>query len=805
MENKKNKARGRGLFISALVLLEIVQIVLTVSVFFIPLSTERAISYTCKKLFVDLDNIDVMTSLFKEENYRLEMSSALDDEGKIKEAKGFAVSDDGNMKTLKTIFNGNTGAVLTIKYDDINVYFGGFSEASSEYIGVPRDNIKEVMEKSIFHPQSGSFYALDSEEYDNFLSEVEKSVKEDESVDFNFNKIINEFSYKLKKKLDVKTTFGFSKNAIGICKKLECVLTEEKVDDIMEVFEQTYEKYDELSMFIDEEDLENFVNRYRRTSEDKTVTVAFYINNGRIVEITVKSIDSEDVETNTTVVFDYGNKSSGYTLKSKNERELVSKLQVREYVETYTKKEENGVITIYVDENTTINGYNNGNKISSNETNTYQKLVWNLSSNKYVYTVGLKDSDQKNTVKGDLCIDINNKNYVFTINEITTGEEVKTGDIITLKISKCLDNSTNKYYQLFEMTEDEFTKFYRTSKLYYLEEYYDYDCTKDDDSMYTLDKKPIFNDSKLRKKKREYSNIFNRSMNEFYSVYADRDTSLNYGYIHDEETKLYFLMSYTKRGVDIKYSYSLTPELESTYHATSWSEDGESIKLHDLVQLETVEPTCDSEGKTVFQCKICNDKVAIYVDKLKHKKVTVEKTVLCADNTERKASIEKCERCGLLYGVNIENYCGVTLTKLSTGGYKCSSANYTLINGSFIFDIPESLAKELNIVEVDCSMRYGVTLCQLPYGITTFKADMFNPSFDSLNMLIIPSTVKNVTKVGYLATIGLKRLEYIYYCGSEEDCNNMTGFADFLKKCPNAKVVYCPKGFSPEMIENNSK
>lgn len=798
LENKNKQTRKKLFWIIMFVLIGILQIVLLVSAIVLPLSTDRAVSYTCKKVFFDLENIDVILSMFKEGNFRAEMSSSLNEEGKIKEGKGFVLSTDGKMTTLKTVFNSATGAILTIKYDDKNLYFGGFGADPNEFIAVPRENVKEAMEKSIFHPKSGSFYALGEAEYNNFISAVEEGVKEEDVGDFNFNKMKNEFVYKTQKVLDCKTTIGFSKNAVGICKKIECTLNEKKVDKLMDVFEDIYEKYDEMSMLIDEESFEESLKQYRNQSKDVESTVELYICYGRIVEINIETLNDDKLET-TTVVFDYGINSCGYTLESKTEQEVGSRLLVKEHIVTYTKNEENGVMTIDIDEDTVSKVYKNDKEIDSNEKNSYQKFVWDISKGKYVYTVGMEGVKQQNITKGDLCLDKNGKRYAFTINEILSNGNQQTGDIITLRLSKCGDDSGSKNHMLFEMTEDEFSRFYRTSNLYHLEEYYDYDCTKYGESMYTIDQKPIYNEGKVRKNEKDYTRIFNSSMNNFYSVYTDRDLSTNYGYIYDEETELYFLMSYSKYGVDIKYSYSLTPELEEKYHVTTWSEDGGSINFHDLIQLETVEPDCYNEGKTVYQCKICNDKVAIYIDKLKHTKTSVEKMVLCADNIERKAIIEKCEICDLLYSVQIEEYCGVTLTKLSTGGYKCSLATYTSINNEYYFDIPESLAKELNIVEFDCSIRHGVVLCQLPYGINAFKADMLPTS---LKTLIIPSTVKNVTKVSYMSIGGLKGLKYIYYCGSEEDWNNGTGFADFLKKCPNAKLVYCPEGFSPEMISD---
>ena len=178
-------------------------------------------------------------------------------------------------------------------------------------------------------------------------------------------------------------------------------------------------------------------------------------------------------------------------------------------------------------------------------------------------------------------------------------------------------------------------------------------------------------------------------------------------------------------------------------------------------------------------------------------------SVVTDENINLVAECESCSRCNLKFNASIREtaspysnlYCSIWVEPTGNGGYTVT--DYYWISGYCeIFSVPDNLSEYLSINSLRLSGR-GYDLIRIPSGVQRLTA---NTNFTiGPKVLILPSSLTEIANGVFL---DFSRLETIYYCGTEEQWNEvkLNGYRNAWK---DVNVIFCPEGVSPEVAANS--
>jgi len=166
--NKKRTKTGIILTICGICLIS----ALLVS-FFISTSSASAISNTLDCFAPDHTDAFALFDYYSENGFSGSYYSYLPRPYNLSLNGRFNFSSDYTYADLTSTIR--TGKKYTMKVYCTEELIGisGLDETSEDYVYIPLESFKEKLDRSIFHPDSGSRYALSQEEYDLLLSYID--------------------------------------------------------------------------------------------------------------------------------------------------------------------------------------------------------------------------------------------------------------------------------------------------------------------------------------------------------------------------------------------------------------------------------------------------------------------------------------------------------------------------------------------------------------------------------------------------------------------------------------------------------
>ncbi|MEE1357545.1 MAG: hypothetical protein UHG68_08295 [Clostridia bacterium] len=576
--SKKKRGYLRiALIAAALVLLAGI---ISAAVLIVPImGSASAIKKTFSAVFFDLDVADAIGNAAQKSGAEVKYEINLPSEACIGDSSFYI-----GFESCTAPKDGAGSANLTLEYEpdsfELDFYYdedifavGGLYEDSDKYISIPRKDAVSALENSVFHPDSGSAYALDTESYEQlvnalkmYASEHDKETKKElKEINDAFGDILKEWS----KQLRPKTSIYFSEDAFCLCKKVSYKLTEDNIGDMIDaVLTQTeesevFEQYLNYIYILGEEETKKTVTELLEELEDSLdnceLELSYVISKGKVCELDCV-IDTNGDTIEVEIDFFYSNNGQcsfdAYILNdpasgSETETELE-----------YRKKTYASSTDIEIDiEQISYSGKSSTTKKFDVE------IKYDRDKNTYEIDLGsidicgdfvLNEKDRKFRLSVDV-IEIYGSNLLDSLNGKT---------FVDISVEGCKDTpklSVPENVDLFSMAEEDVRSFVRQIPIQEL------DCVmkglSEQGLMIELTRDgQIFDETeKHLAKKYQYIAHYERYIIQKQSMGRDYSKKV---YIYNDEFDVYYLLAYSSKTgeISVEYAYELTSKIKAAYN-----------------------------------------------------------------------------------------------------------------------------------------------------------------------------------------------------------------------------------------------
>ena len=187
----------------------------------------------------------------------------------------YADENQGSMSQSYTVANNGQSAQIYVYGDKDVMKFGTIGQSGSHIYDIKFSDIADKLGASIFNPDSGSFYAMDSETYGQFMKYAEEiaaaigqEAKDSDKYENTVENYFKDHGRTIAEKVD--TDIGGERVNANI---ITYILTK---DELKELTEQLMENYDGTD--IDKEDAMNDIMEAFDRLDDCYMNITFYVN-----------------------------------------------------------------------------------------------------------------------------------------------------------------------------------------------------------------------------------------------------------------------------------------------------------------------------------------------------------------------------------------------------------------------------------------------------------------------------------------------------------------------------------------------
>ena len=751
--------------------------------------------------------------------------------------------------TLKLTF-GKHEVSLGVYYSPEMLAIQGLYEDPQQFLSVPRKNLRGAMEASVFHPESGSDYALDAETYEELatsLEELEELQSMQDTQTEEFRKLMESLTPVIEGWSEILTPesrIAFAKGAFALERRVEYRVDANDLNEMINLLLSTAQNDPTLNEYFfyesDGESSETLAQMLVKLKEaippTYEITFSYTVRGGYIdrasLSILAQETEAKQPETYVAdLVFTYGEGVNGFTLTSGEKKTPDGALEDT-MVLTYEKTEEEGATLVTL-------------KITEGEETSEGSLRLDHTSHTYTLTLKEVAPETDAVIEGTLELDPATGVFRFSLDKVHLGKEALLEDtVISISSVACQTPpalSAPAAAALLSVTEAELTAFLRQIPLYNVEDFFHSVTGQSFGTVYTLDQQILYNVDACMDLAKDYQNRFVRMLAKTDIPVAHRV------FIYNEELDVYVLLSYTSSTgmLKIDFAYEMTESRLKSYHEAV-PDDSNGLIIHELTELSYVAPVCDQFGQRTFHCSVCNKDYVVEISPLGHKReldteksydatcdtdgLIVEVCIRCGDalenpipafghagttslnmkvttddNEERYLALHTCNTCGEHYSADVSDFATVYLKQLENGTYTVTEYQVSSwMSNSQHIQIPEDLIEQAGITAlspeatlVPAALWSAATL-RVPSFMTTLPTDAFVRAKE-LQVIVLPSTVTTIESGAFYKSIPL---HVIYFEGTEEQWNAVqkNEYAELWK---NVAVIFCPEGASAKTVSTS--
>lgn len=684
--------------------------------------------------------------------------------------------------TFGTFYANHTFGIF---YDEDNIAVNGIdSYVSDRTILLPRENIVGALDNSIFHPDSGSDFALDRETYDAICDIFEDS---DEDLDEEIEEIFENIRKRSAAHIDTKSGLRFAEGEFALEKRVVCNLDGEGIAAIIDIVVDEIGKNDRISAILEESqtDISELGDKLKDDFVDAEITCTYVIKHGivsyinsviktkngeydELLELTVDIESSRDtclatVICSSEVMTAEGKTNDSFEIKYEKKDDMsLTETSIDISVKNHGQDEQNSSITVNYDKNSYKYQI---------EFTTYVEGVESC--------IGISGKLEKYTKKSGLS---------FTIDRVTDKDGNSLNGNLSILDLNIKENPDAKSLScpdgnnLFSMTEEEVKAFVdnfpedKMKKIY--KAIYGREVPISEEGILVTDPLTL-----------QISDL----MAPLYHNYRRVCTyySLNFVpriYIYLESSNVYLFASYVNGNVEVKYSFSPDDTLLEIYHPAIIY-NGELV-VHQYTLVEEKAADCLNYGYKKWQCALCQHELFTdSVPSLSHTDVW-EKVAYTYDygKTDYDAHYSYCGRCGELQSLSYN----VDYNGSSFSAYVFFNASGTVSVDSNLkhFVLPEELYDryDLRDLRLDYSSTNLLSI-RVPDGREVISTGAFVPA-ENLQVIALPNSIKEIEDGAFYIP---SNLHTIFYEGTEEEWS-LVKLNGYETEWAEVEVIFLPDG-----------
>ena len=551
-------------------------------------------------------------------------------------------------------------------YSDRDILaISGLDKNSDRYYSVPFENFSLGFSKSVFHPNSGTDYALSTNEYKEINDTVQELFNQIyNTIDEITSEVTRAFGNMMKECKEIlneKISFGFSSEAPWLYRQSRFSFDPETLESVVDVVIDELKENEELAEFFKSIDMtasdgssvngEEFIEYLIIALEDLKVRfklsnisgeLLYRVSGGKVTYIRLNTETPYGFGKNDTfeaiLDFDFGISTEKVTLET---REITNGINDFYYTEKLVFDYEKSGEGISFDGTKYSCGVIEGEEEDFIEEPLFKAKLETGKDDSF--SLNVQTEDVSIEAEGTFKLSSFEKSLTFELNKLIIDESDKLSDSwFKIKISKLSkrDLKAPESESLFDMSVEQMDEFVRTfpmrDMILFDAALNGYDINMPE----TLDGYPIGPADMAEEKTGYYLSL----VYEYYyqlqqrGYYADEKVC-----IYDYELGIYFLIDlYRKYTYDIKYLYEMTDEY-SDYHE-AYVRNG-MLNVHDLAVKEVITaPGCDEEGLTEYRCNVCKWIIQLTEPATGHIWQYIE--TIPSTCTENGYNLYTCEKCG---------------------------------------------------------------------------------------------------------------------------------------------------------------
>lgn len=789
------KAYSVCLSVKGLLITLVVMIALTGAAYlFVPTIGINAVDNTAEALFGDVGWLSYMDRNLAKTGYDADMTINIPNEltgisGDIYVNSKFSGYGSGNKEIADidiTFGTPDVNHTFGIFYDENNIAIEGIgSDDSDTVILLPRKNIIDALDNSVFHPESGSEYALDQESYDAICEIVEDN---DESLDEEIEEIFENIRNRIEEHIDTENAFRFVEGEFALERTVVCTLDDEAIAEIIDITIEEICNNERIAAILGESqiDITELGDKLREDFRDAEITYTYVIKHGAIsfVHTVIKTKNGEYDEI-LDIIIDIESRSDGClaTVSCCSESMTAEGKTKDNFEIKYNKIVENSITKISID----LSSKNHGDdEQKSRLTVNYDNESREYNAEFITYVEGIES-----------CTDIygkfekyeNHSGLSFTIDGFTVeGQNISDDKDVLFSLS-LKENSDAKNIvcpegdSLLSMTAEEVKSIADNLPTEKLKDIYMAIIGQ----KIPLSEEGIMVTDPVALQLAELIVPLYQNYRKNCTYYSRHFVSSIYLYL--ESSNLYVFASYYNGKVDVKYYYNPDEALLEIYHPATIL-NGELV-VHDFVLIEEKVADCLNNGYKKWECSLCHyeylsDKVYAlwHIDAWTKIEFTYD-----VHEIDEDASLSYCKRCGAIQGIHFESsYMGSSYSAYISFMTGCAVSTSGDVKHLIL---PEELCEQYNLQ--DLTLYHDAEPELLSIRVPAGRQVIAKGDFDlatNLQVIALPNSLKEIEDGAFYAE---SNLHTIFYEGTEEEWS-LVKINGYETEWADVKVIFLPDG-----------
>lgn len=702
---------------------------------------------------------------------------------------GYGSEDDGVCDMIITLGTPDIQHSIDLFYSEDIIVLGGLGNDtnSNKAISIPREDIKAALDGSVFHPDSGSAYALDTETYDSICEAIDNT---DESVDEQLSEMlarIIERSYEYGEK---KRYIHFVEGEFALERVEKWHLDGEDISHIIDtVFEELVESEltgDAINA-IPNLELTAIIDAIKETFCDAEVDMSFVISHSRLSEadISIRTKNEGSDEQLDIALTVEGNKNDSTVILDVSSNTVAAGGEQRDSIKIRLDRRSEGEknntdLTVLVSDKKMLEINISHNAEKGDYTADFSTYTGEISS-----TMSLAGRFLRYKWYSG---------YEFSVDSLSADGIPKLPDeqpIISIMMKEnreARELIPPEADNLFTMTDrmiDELVAGFPVNRFLEI-----YAQLIGDTVIYTEEGIPVMNGIAVDQISNKLVSYF-----EKYRSRKPNDTApkVNKIYYYLEELELYFLISYSESFDTYSVSLYYNPgDLLDEYHPVRLG-TGEII-VHDLEYMGYIPSDCTYPVTDIYVCTICGQEIKQQGNKISSHGYAIREVEYEYELGKiANAQIRYCIKCNKIESIRFDD---------------------KYINCFNMFDPPElsvhSGSEIKHLVLPDAVFEYegmidfkfsngsgfnGILSLKIPDGREVIEDESFDTA-RNLQVLVLPSTLTEIEDGAFTTGTDLK---YVIFLGTEQQWQSvdLNGYAE---KWANVSVIFAPNGVSASEI-----
>ena len=702
------------------------------------------------------------------------------------EASGYGSGENERADLDFTIAAADVSQTFGLYFDENNLAIRGLDAMEEDAaILLPRKDIVEALDGSVFHPESGSELALDKESYDALCNLFND---DDESVYEELREVFDEICERSAEHMDIDSSFWFAEGDFALQRTVVTTLDGEDIAKIIDIAIEEIRDSESISTLIEQSEvnLDEIGDGLKEDFKDaEIISTQVYkhnaISNAKIV---IKTKNGEYDEA-LKLTFDLEARDNGClaTIVFSSES-MTADGMVNDVLEiTVDKAVDDSLTEISVD----ISLKNHG----AEEQKSRITLDYDNESLEYIAELTVYANDVSSSIGffGKFEKYKNNSGFSFSLKNYTlNGQEMLNGSSDFLSISVKENPEARKIScpegkALLSMTEEEIKELAdnistkRLGELY--QEIIGQDMPLSEEGIMVLDPMAVQTAELIVPLYQNY-----RKNCTYYSLpFASKIR------FYLQSSNLYILAKYNSGSIEIKYYYSPNKSLLNEYHPAKIV-NGE-IAVHDYTLVEEQVADCLNDGYKRWQCNLCQQEyISDRVHSLWHisawKKIAFTYDV---GKTDEDASLAYCIRCGVIQSIFFDrSYMGSTYS--ADINFQGSGA-VSVSDGVKHLILPEELYERYGLQDMTIKYNKEPSLLSIrvPNGRQVIAKGDFNLA-TNLQVIALPDSLTEIEDGAFYAE---SDLHTIFYEGTEEEWSRVK-LNGYETEWADVEIIFLPNG-----------